>query len=919
MYNNSVCFTRREYVLILHEVYRLRTYHRNLGIALMTLAITLTGLSVNAQSNRSDLPYKSVTDAKPTAYVLNDGRSSNGISEVQAYQKSLVRSAVPVTAKMRKAGLVPGNQPLGIDTLVIHKANGKYVRASTTRSGSISFVVPTTGTGAWTADQAAFIKQVADQAVVELSSVCGEPLNGSVITIVNYDAEISDRNAVAGGIYDVSAGRFYFPVYNSEVSVIANLTHLVAHAMRGSDMFAYDAWEEGFARAVGQIAAPRVAQALNRGTSVIDALRRESNYHALPFYDLLNQPALSNNTFVPKSQNAEAIESGTIGGIWLPRYMMSGSVWMKAYIEDPLFFKNFMSAYKNAGGAAIAGNIPALRTVLRQVLPTIEAAPIDTWFEKQYILDNSIHVGRKLYAYCVPIRTSSGTDSSVFIDLIYVNTSVDGDEQPISGYCYPQYYDYEEVRIYPGAQYESVELYQGEGAFSPNFNNDFLGGAQRVRIVLPTGMESLELPYAFGQSGSTAQPNTMYGVVDGLTTGSVEVSSAVGTAVGSIVRGSFGLQLPSGSFNTPRAYTVKIKDNSGNLLYTRQVNLGYTEGVLYINLNDQTTTANHGFASGIQMISIPMSFRETDNAAVLGVNASALQLARWIQPNKAYSYYPSIDSFAPGRAFWMKTSNSFVSSLTGYSTPMDRESRFSTVYGWNMIGLPVDRTVSVSDIMVQVQDGTPIGFDAAVTNGVVGNSFIKYDAGYVPVLSGGTLSPWVGYWVRVKQSEGLTFIIPAIDSSVSAQSVSSRSASKMLASANAGWKCGIQMQVNNQNAKLWFGQNKAATTGFDNAFDAEYSMSDPSGLAVQFTGSQPLLQDIRPTAKKTQWKISLSGAPSKSYVKISMLDRGNFPGTGRLVVNDTKSFTTFLLSGGMPVTIKTDSKGCASLLLSYQN
>ncbi len=883
--------------------------------ASLLLAGVALASGVQAQANRVNTPFKTVTDTLQSAYVIKTSRSSVDMTPVKSYQRRLAKAIAPTVQRLRAKKSLPGSMPFAVDTLVAQTASGKLVRTAATRSTSLSFVVPTTGTGAWTAEQAAFIKSVADQAVIELTTVCGAPLNGGTITILNDDANISDRNAVAGGIYNVSTNQFLFPVYNSEVSVIANMTHLVAHAMRGADILAYDSWEEGIARATGQIAAPRVAQALGRATSVIDALRRESNYHALPFYDLMNQPSLANNSFIPKSQRTAPIESGTIGGIWLPRYMMAGSAWMKVYIDDPLFFKNFMQAYKTAGGATIAGDVPKLRNVLKQVITTVEGQPVETWFDQQYVLDNSIRVGRKLYAYSVPIRTASGTDSSIFIDLMYVNTATDGDETPVSGFSYPQYFDFEEVRIYPGAQYETVEVYQGEGAFSPSFQNDFLGGAQRVRMSLPVGMESIELPYAFGQSGSLTSPRTLYGVVDGLTTGTIEVSSAVGTISGPVVRGSFGLVLPAGSFDTPRAYQITVKNSSGATVGTRQVNLGYSEGVVYINLNAAEITVNKPYSAGLKMFSIPMSFRQADNAQVLGVPALGFKLARWIQPNKAYSIYPAIDSFAPGRAFWMKPDTNFTAILKGVSTPMDRDALFPAVFGWNMVGLPVDRTVALSELQVQVKDQSPVSFATAVTQGVVGNSFLKYNSGYEPILASGTLSPWEGYWIRVRQSEGVTFIVPASSSAVA--SVPSRTMAPYAAAAD-GWRTAIQIKAGNLQTKVWIGQSKAATTRFDLAYDAENGPADPSGLNAQITASQPLLQDIQPVVNRTAWRVQISGATPRSTITLSLSDLASVKRLGRIVVIDQTTLQSQSLTGGWPVTLKADAYGRAYLIVQYQ-
>jgi len=299
--------------------------------------------------NVVNVPFNTRSDGPQGALVIDVPASTRSINDLRQLvlqkavpvQREQVRLMAQQVRRWKQRGVLPKDAQIAIDTLVVLRENGKIVQPPRTRygDGTLSFAFE-----GWNATQEAFLRQVINTAVPLIESVYGKPAQTGTVRVVNYDEQIGDRDAVAGGVFNASTNEILFPVYTSQNSVVINLVHVLIHAFHGPLIFDYDAWEEGFARAVTLVVAHRVAQTL--GISDPDGFfKTDPNFHALPFYDLLNQPALGNNVFIAPSLKQLPITVGWLGGMYLPRMQMAGSAWLKVYLEDPDFFKKFNAQY----------------------------------------------------------------------------------------------------------------------------------------------------------------------------------------------------------------------------------------------------------------------------------------------------------------------------------------------------------------------------------------------------------------------------------------------------------------------------------------------------------------------------------------------------------------------------------------------
>lgn len=881
--------------------------------------------------NVVNVPFNTRSNGPQGALVIDVPAGSRSAADLRQLvlkqavpiQRAHVQTVAQQMRRWKQRGVLPENAQMAVDMLVVLRDGGKIVQPARTRygDGTLSFTFE-----GWNAGQEAFLRQVINTALPLIESVYGKPAQSGTVKVVNYDEQIGDRDAVAGGIFNASTNEILFPVYNSQNSVIINLVHVLIHAFHGPLIFDYDAWEEGFARAVTVLVAHRVAQAM--GVSDPDGFfNTDPNYHALPFYDLLNQPALGNNVFIAPSLKQLPISPGWLGGMYLPRMQMAGSAWLKVHLEDPEFFKKFnaqyYAQYNPNESIKLSGDIPRLKAIAASVLAnggTVEGLPFDRWYERQYVLDTSVSFGKKIYAWVVPDRADEGKDNpGISMVVMYYQTTADGDEIPLNDVCYPIYWDYnQQNRLFLGAQYERIDIVDGEGTVAPLFIN--IGGAQRVLIDLPLGGLHLRIPFAPGYGGTKTNPNNLYGAVLGLDSGTVHISSNIGVQGSTTLsQGGFGIKLPSPAFEQLARYTITIKDGNGNTVATRQVNLGYQEAVLTLEVTDSAQTLTHTFPAGLRMISLPILPFASDNADALGVPRNQLLLAHWRQDtpgDNKYLLYPTAPPFRPGVGYWVKLRSTVIADIRGVTPRTDQNFTIATTYGWNQIGNPFTTPVDVSDIEVQYLLNDPVPFATAVGKGWVGGTIWRYNPSTNSYEPATTLQPWEGYWLRVLVAEGVTLTFPA-----PVASGASLSRTRQSVGAKTDWQIALTASAGDSRAQVRVGQAAGAGDGFDPAYDSE---APPDfGQMLSFgvlnpdwgTAAGIYAADVRRSGARATWNLQVRTPAPEMDVTLTWSDLRFVPKDTRLVLVDDATGRRYNLRTVSSVTLRTDQTGTRRLQL----
>ncbi len=145
------------------------------------------------------------------------------------------------------------------------------------------------------------------------------------------------------------------------------------------------------------------------------------------------------------------------------------------------------------------------------------------------------------------------------------------------------------------------------------------------------------------------------------------------------------------------------------------------------------SSPNFTFAynAGYNLMAVGADTQEKDLAALLGIPAAELQLARWEPAAAAYRTYQdgSTDAFLQqglGRAFWLKANSPVIVDIAGQPAPAGN-TKVAFQPGWNMIGNPYTSDMSTVGATVDAAGRTDIGIAEAATLGWVRDYMWAYD------------------------------------------------------------------------------------------------------------------------------------------------------------------------------------------------
>ena len=669
-----------------------------------------------------------------------------------------------------------------ISTIVQVEKNGVSVtRAWRDRTRAVGGGTLTFRYTDWSDQDRRLIERLISEFYPRIEALYGKPAVSGEVEIVNLgtieSARGTDRQRLAFGAYNVSGNQILLPIYESQDSFAQALLLNLVHAFHGPAVFQYDAWEQGFARAAASVIArtPDFGFADGSANNLLSLLK---------FYDLLNQPALANPTFFPPSQaNLELEGRETIGKMTLPRMSMSGAAWLKVYIENPNFFRQFNEAYyaqfDPAASPSLAGNVPALKAIATPFLPDgVEGLPFDQWYRRQYVLDTSLSIGRKLYAFVNPGIFRETTGQANGIQLVYFRTKPGGDEDLLTGRVYATYHDASGATISLGAASEQVELAGGEGSITTlslqpregRLTMDFAVGTETARTYLPGGFNGDFQGVILGTGASGRDI-------------AITQTTSIGTRNQTTRSEEAGFAVNLGMGDNDLAKTVITYTDTTGAVRTYRKNTG--DGQAYVILRpDQNSgdvsTVSRTFALGVApyFVSFPLQPLATGVPEALGLPVSDFVLTRWDTQESRYgSVTPDANTSAsgaitPGRAYWFKpaptdrTRPEATVQITGIAPVTDVDFATVATYGWNMIGSPfTSDTTPVSEIRVQFQNNSVYSWAGAVEQGLVAEGTYRFDRATGQFVETNQINApeWEGVFLRVLVPSEVTLLLPAPD------------------------------------------------------------------------------------------------------------------------------------------------------------
>lgn len=939
--------------------------------AALAIAFIASGSASRAQQvyrNIVNTRFRTVSNGPQNALIV-DVKNLNDRQEIEtAVRRSYSAMAQRRNASVQKyrAQLVRShrlkpNQPIVLVDTVILRSNGKPAlpaagsRKATRAGGGLTFTFPITGANAWdnaTATSLAAIENQIYQAYYGPTGILGYPwVNGTTnVTVLSKDPYLNQQQGIFGAVFVLNGSNMeiWFPTFSTYDSQFLAMAQAIALAFHGSARTAYDSWEHGMARAAA------VAATVTIRPKGLDGLYVDpsNSFFYTSDYDALNEPALGNSTFLPPTE-AALPSNPLLSDMFLPRLQMSSTAWLKCYIEDNNFFRNFNANYWTAyqGSPSVANDITQLRAIAKASLiqGNVEGQDFDSWYERQYVLDTSVTVGPKLYVWFSPTLASGSTDvgGASFV-LLYYQTTAAGDELVKSGTSYPIYWSFDFANRYSfGSGTDQVAITNGAGYTEPEFNGT--GNAvQRIAVDFPVNKEYQRIYFPAGAPGTEAAPAGFYGSVVGANTGALAADFEGAAFNATIQNGAFGTttaNIPNGFRRAKLTYTPT---GGAPIVYYRnvyvrpdvdQANLEVSPGFVLV-APGPTTTVSHSFTSDVQMFSIPVQPLTSDVAKLLGLDTTRALLAQWRQDatgTDKYQRYPTLPRYLPGYSLWGNFqnpgNNALAVSILGQNTDIQQDISVPLQYGWTQIGSPYTSDLTYTtdantSLYIQYLNNDPVTLSDAIAAGWVAAGILAYDpstGSMVDITQSGTtaipqntIKAWSGYWIRVLATEGvtLTYVNPV---SRAASRVAKAAARRSSTKPNdlGGWRIPISIRDAVGNAAVSvFGQSPRGAESFVPSLDV--ASPPPLSRSAALTATFPhadwdtgygvggsFLSDVRRTASRSQWTLTVTVPQSEQTYTLTWGSLATLPRGTHLSIQDLTSKTTQVMNNSSALSFQT--------------
>jgi hypothetical protein len=833
---------------------------RLLGAALILFPATVRGaeLLVDVSGVRSPSEFDQATNAA-----------------VRGFAKRTAQLSAPLCGAMRRSRQMKGR--LFLPVRVVLTDRGRRLPAVLGRDpGDIVPVFDSTGPRAFPPSYRALLERTFAVARPAMNATFGLPARAGVVRVRNYDADIQDRYAVAGGYYVPNAPggpEIRLPVYNNPVAAAVNYIHTLLLAYQGDKVYPFDAYSEGLVRAA-------TMQVARTPGSLPDAPSREEIEAVLEglydiglIYDWINRPGLGSPRFIARNLlDTKLPPGGSTGGVYLLRYQAAGTAWAKALAEAPGFIAELNRRYCANPGAYRSG--PQLEALAQTALDAakgqsgsrIEGSLFGLWAAKQAILDTRLSPGDKLFLQPLPLVAQAGTSDFGAFDIVAhaFRQGPNGDETLRQGQSFPIYWRPDFTRFFVTAQDDVIEIAGGYGSVAPNFPRATFGGAPyRVTVDVPFlgRVARAHLPAGAYSTGASPQPRTFFGCLTGFPDpgpGQYVVSVAwVGGSRSNVPVSNlaFGESVSDAGFLRPGPLTVRVFRRTGSTsteVLRRQVNK--TAGGVGLELRPPSTDVVQSFArpNRLDAWALTLDPYRPFASDVLGLDPSQTLVARWNPILARNDLFPLEGELRMGLGYWVRPPVGGNVQVVGTRV---REPATSVALnpGWNLVAAPSDSSFATTDVLVTVATEALATFADARAAGDIGSQFFEFkpdpsnpDQG--ALVAAERFDPGRAYFVRANRAEGAVLVFQR-----------SNRGRDLRPAPRLTWEAQVSVaSPSGQVARAAFGAAPGATAGFDPRFDVD---QPPvwNGLAATTVTSRAWVRDIRAEGDRSPFRIRLSG------------------------------------------------------------
>jgi len=860
------------------------------------------------------------------------GRSANGSNDYGQAVEQAVRNASHRTAVLTQArrDLKPSNVEFTLPTRVILTRNGiplpMYSGLLKTRSlPTLSLLFASSGATAFPGDYRTQLESTYTAAKSAMDAVFGQAVVGGTVNVINYDADIPDRQAVAGGIYIPNAPsgpEIRFPIYNSPVSASINFIHCLLLAYLADKNYPFDAYNEGFVRAATMTVA-RVPATIPNSTSGEIAQTLESLYDSSDVYHWSNYPGLGAPVFIAPNLLTDPLPAGgSTGGIYLLRYKMAGTAWSKVLVEYPGFIAQVNSAYTASPlSYTTEADFLALGQQTIDFLQgspgaTVEGRTFADWALRQSILDVRSNPGLKMVPEAFPFEaTPASSDFGVFgIVLNVFKTLPNGNEILLNGTSFPIYWRNDFTRFFTSVQDDVIPIAGAYGAVAPNFPAD--GGANliyRTAVDLPFQGKNVRLYFPAGaySTGSSSIPKNVYGTLVGYDQSATGINVRVvwnnGEVSLPVINGAFSTFIADTNFATSQRITVQVRTSPGNVvLQTVIVNKARGDLALDLRSPASDTTFNANLLAKLNTFGLPLEPYRPNPADMFALADNQTLLARFDPFTGKYNFYPDEGEVRQGLGFFTRLPSAqaiAIPGLTSEKTPL----AVSLKPGWNLISVPADTNATKNDILVTTSTQA-VSTWAQAQGTIVADTVFKFTPDPInPDL--GTLVPATtfargeAYFVRSLLSDGavLVFLNGSVAPSASFQNHQTNGSngpqnhgSGSTSSFN-GWLSQLELRSNlGHYCQVEVGQSQIASRAY--AKEDLLLPVGPGGFQMTVENQRPgLYRDLRDKKYKDRFEIKITNLrPGTTYT----LKNNSMNGAQNLALSGMQFSKYWLTAGG---------------------
>lgn len=782
--------------------------------------------------------------------------------------------------------------------------------------GDITLVFDASGSRAFPASYQTLLQNVFAAAKPTMDIVFGSANSAGPVLVKNYDADIGDRDAVAGGYFMPNNGsgqmEIRFPVYVSPEATAVNFIHCLLLAYVGPNAYGFDAFQEGLVRAaVMKVVRTPGSLPVSLDTALVESVL-DNTYDVGSYYDWYNQRALGGPQFIANNlRDLPLPAGGSLGGIYLLRYQMAGSAWQKLIAENPGFIAEFQRRY--GLDTSIASNVPALVALGQASLDAVAGAAnskvenfsFAEWLRRQFILETKATLGNKLLIQPFPIDTGlGGTDFGVFnIAVTYFQSQVGNNETLLSGNSYPIFWDQNFDRIFPSAQEDTMPIAGAYGSVTPNIPNISGNAVYRCAVDIPVGdrIARSYLPVGAIATASNPDPNNFYGTVTGLTLTAgqtafvrVRVGASI-VAEPAITNSAFGSKIASVSYTGYARLKLDVIRRVGStdtVLMSRYVNKGPGPLAVDLRIGGDTTFAA-ALTKGIQTLGLGIEPFASLGGEQLGLAENQVLLARFNPTRVAHDLYPDGGGMFQGSGHFVR----MPAAVAGYSIAGLRAPGTPVAValspGWNMVCTPMNETTTFTRVMVVKATDAPKPWSEAL--GVeLGADAFQFQPGANDTASGapesGTYVVATNFtkgkavFVSVNAPEGVTLLFYP----------STATAKPGNPFVPVGWRMAASIRDGANYTEVQVGKSTTANSGFDPREDMTLPPIFSGTFRGIVEGTRPLYRDVRQRTSTQTYILRFDGlVKNKTYTVQFAMKQGT---AVSFILRDRTNFITRTLS-----------------------